>query len=133
MTPIDVPPLDPGREQALLDAFDAHWARRRSSLPAWVWRTAAGLALVSAGLNWLAFVQPPRVGTVETDQTGFVSWPGSEALPAFESGSLVRVNLPVTTLPALGLAAPDGEAAVVPADIVVGQDGLARAVRLVQR
>ena len=136
-TSIDVPPVDAAREQALLAAFDSHWARPQAKVQGFVWRSAAALAVVSVGLNWLVVVHTPRVdpSTVNPDAglTGFVSWPGAESYPPFESGSLVRVELPVSSLPALGLDAPTAGASVVKAEIVVGQDGLARAVRLVSQ
>jgi hypothetical protein len=61
----------------------------------------------------------------------FVAWPGARALPAFESGQLVRTELPVSVVPLLGLrveALPEG--GTVAADVIVGQDGMPRAVRL---
>ena len=135
-SPINVPPIDPAREQALLKAFDDHWAQPAPSRSRWAWSTAAALAVTVAGLNWLVVSNTSRVGPAppETtmDLTGFVPWPGAEAFPPFESGSLVRVDLPVSALPALGLAAPLSAVSVVQADIVVGQDGVARAVRVVQ-
>jgi hypothetical protein len=48
-----------------------------------------------------------------------------------ESGSLVRMDLPVSVLPSLGVTPPTGGATTVKADLVIGQDGLTRAVRLV--
>jgi hypothetical protein len=54
-----------------------------------------------------------------SDVTDFVAWPGAAAWPPFESGELIRVEFPV-----------DG--GVVEADVVVGQDGFARAIRLVR-
>jgi hypothetical protein len=62
----------------------------------------------------------------------FVLWPGAAAWPPFESGELVRVTLPLDALPALGFAPPAAAGAVVQADVLVGQDGFARAIRLVQ-
>ena len=62
----------------------------------------------------------------------FVLWPGAAAWPPFESGELVRVTLPLDALPALGVAPPAAADAVVQADVLVGQDGFARAIRLVQ-
>jgi hypothetical protein len=53
-------------------------------------------------------------------------------LPSFESGELVRVDLPVAVLPSLGLVVPPTRAVAVKADVIVGQDGFARAVRLVE-
>ena len=57
--------------------------------------------------------------------------PGAAALPEIESGSLVRIDLPVSALPALGIMPPSGAVARVKADLIFGQDGLPRAVRLV--
>lgn len=62
----------------------------------------------------------------------FTPLPGASALPAFESGSVVRVELPVAALPAYGLSiVPDPTRPSVEADVIVGQDGQARAIRLV--
>ena len=60
----------------------------------------------------------------------FVRWPGASALPAFESGQLVRVDLPVSVVLSLGLVPTGSQIGVVRADVLVGQDGFARAVRL---
>src|SRR5438046_1638734 len=107
---IDVPPIDPAREQALLAAFDAHWARPRPAMSRWGWAAAAALVAVTVTLNWLviATMRPARhsawrdggpidVGVPDSaaDLAGFVPWPGADAWPPFESGSLVRVELPV--------------------------------------
>jgi len=53
------------------------------------------------------------------DSTEFVEWPGAAAWPPFESGELIRIDIPT-------------EVGVVQAEVLVGQDGFARAVRLVQ-
>ena len=136
MTHIEVPPIDPEREQTLLAAFDAHWAQPRRRASRWSLGTAAALAATVAGLNWLVMSHTPRVDAVPAepafDMAGFVPWPGAWAWPPFESGSLVRVDLPVSALAALGLPAPSSTVSVVHAEIVVGQDGFARAVRVVQ-
>ena len=136
MTHIDVPPIDPNREQALLAAFDAHWAQPAARSTRWSLGAAAALAAAIVGLNWLVVSNTPGVDGVPEepafDMTGFVAWPGAEAWPRFESGSLVRVDLPVSALIALGLPMPGSTVSVVQADIVVGQDGFARAVRVVQ-
>ena len=136
MTHIEVPPIDPEREKALLAAFDAHWARPRPRTSPWSLGTAAALTVAIVGLNWLVVSNTPRIDSAPAEQafdmTGFVPWPGAEAWPRFESGSLVRVDLPISALIALGLPVPMSSTSVVQADIVVGQDGLARAVRVVQ-
>jgi hypothetical protein len=62
----------------------------------------------------------------------FAAIPGAAGLPDFESGSIVRVELPVAALPAYGVEiAPDAARSQVQADMLVGQDGHARAIRLV--
>jgi hypothetical protein len=108
---------------------------KRARFP--VWAAAAALILVTVSLNWLVVRRPPVADVVASepaaDLAGFVAWPGASAWPPFESGSMIRVELPVSILPTLGLSAPSSVSGFVPADIVVGQDGLARAVRLVQQ
>ena len=60
----------------------------------------------------------------------FVPLPGAFALPAFESGRIVRWDVPMTVLPAYGIAlVPDGTPTTVPADFLIGQDGVPRAIR----
>lgn len=136
-----VPPVDPRREDALLAAFDAHRARSiagpQRHAGRWVWvATAAASIALAAALDWAVVTQTPRPGGEPSppavDTAGFVAWPGASTRPRFESGSLVQVDLPVSSLPALGLWPPPSAGSVVHAEVVVGQDGFARAVRLVQ-
>ncbi len=63
--------------------------------------------------------------------TEFVVWPGATELPTFESGHLMRLDMPTPIVLSLGLVPPMAHTAVVRADVLVGQDGLPRAVRLV--
>jgi hypothetical protein len=53
------------------------------------------------------------------DSTEFVEWPGAMAWPPFESGELIRIDIST-------------EVGVVKAEVLVGQDGFARAIRLVE-
>jgi hypothetical protein len=62
---------------------------------------------------------------------GFVELPWTAGLPAFESGEIVRVEVPVASLPAYGFDISRGTRRNIEADVLVGQDGLARAMRLV--
>jgi len=132
-----VPPPDPDRERALLAAFDQYWSKPRPRPVSWSWTVAAAALLgLTAGLNWMVLTEAPRSlpasSNVRDDVSGFVPWPGSEAWPRFESGALMRVELPASSLPLLGLVAPASAGSVVQADLLVGQDGFARAVRLVR-
>lgn len=73
----------------------------------------------------------PAAGVIRPE--GFVALPTALGLPAFESGEIVRVEVPVTSLPMYGIdIAPDASGPAVEADFLVGQDGQARAIRLVK-
>ena len=70
---------------------------------------------------------PPRVRSFE-----FHPLPGAAGLPDLESGSVVRIELPVAALPEYGVdIVPDPAKSTVQADLLVGQDGQPRAIRLV--
>jgi hypothetical protein len=69
----------------------------------------------------------PEIPSVE-----FVALPGAARLPRFESGSIVRVDLALSSLAAYGVdISTSGGQGPVKADLLVGQDGEARAIRLV--
>lgn len=80
---------------------------------------------------------PHRPSSTETPAPystadGFVLLPTAVGLPDFESGEILRIEVPVTSLPAYGLEiAPDARRMSVEADFLVGQDGQPRAIRLV--
>jgi hypothetical protein len=64
---------------------------------------------------------------------GFVALPEAIGLPDFESGEIVRLEIPLPSLPSYGIAIPpDARGTPVQADLLVGQDGQARAIRLVR-
>jgi hypothetical protein len=135
---VEVPDVDAARQRELLAAFDQHWARPATFSGRLTWAiSTAALVVVAVALNWLVVSTPgpaDREPAVDvTDLSGFVPWPGATAWPPFESGALVRVTLPVSELPSLGLTPPSPAVPVVQADVIVGQDGFARAVRLVQQ
>ena len=125
-----VPAVDPAREAALLAAFDA--AHRPAGVAGrrqyWF---MAGLATAAAVL--MAFSSTfHHAGPVPQPPNEFVMVPGAATLPAMESGSLVRMDVPVAELPALGLTPPpSNRTASVRADVIVAQDGIPRAARLV--
>ena len=155
---VDVPPIDPRREAALMAAFDAAAGGVRRTAPSQSRRIAswgmAGLA-TAAALLFAVGLAPVRAGRHGTPSGGnsalhkplssslrgaplepqppsdFVIVPGAAALPPMESGELVRMDVEVSLLATLGVAPPANRAARVRADVIVGQDGLPRAVRLV--
>jgi hypothetical protein len=69
---------------------------------------------------------------VADDADEFIALPAADRLPGLESGMIVRVELPATSLPAYGFPImPDSTLRPVAADVLVGQDGQPRAIRLV--
>jgi hypothetical protein len=126
----NVPPVDPRREAALMAAFDAAGTRRVAVPRGRGYWSMAALA-TAASLLIAVVVPSPRSVTVEAQPNEFVMVPGAAALPPMESGSLVRMDMPVSMLPSLGVTPPAGHVTAVKADLIVGQDGLPRAVRLV--
>ena len=141
-----VPPVDEAREAALLAAFDAaraeprrRWRREYGYLAAFA---AAAALIIVAGLGPAAIGRrghsPGRatVGAPHADvrlepPNDFVIVPGAVGLPPMESGTLVRLDVPVSLLPSLGVTPPAGRASTITADFIVAQDGLPRAVRVV--
>ena len=96
---------------------------------------AAAAVLIAVALPWGPAGRrgstPPSSARDVQLATSFVMVPGAASLPPMESGSLVRLDLPVSVLPSLGVTPPATGRATVKADLVIGQDGLTRAVRLV--
>jgi hypothetical protein len=144
-----VPPVDPAHEAALLAAFDAsvrgrvgpqrrrdYWYLAGFAAAAALFLAAAlpaalsgGHGTPSGGLRAGAAPAPRR--DVQAPPPDFIIVPGAAELPRMESGTLVRMDVPVSMLPSLGVTPPPGQARAVTADFIVAQDGLPRAVRLV--
>jgi sRNA-binding protein len=59
--------------------------------------------------------------------------PGAEGLPELESGRIVRVELPMAALATYGVEmVPDPARIEIEADLIIGQDGHPRAIRVVR-
>ena len=93
---------------------------------------AAAVPDLGANVTPRAAVRPNRpVGRV-VRPSGFVALPGSTGLPQFESGTIVRMELPVASLPTYGIdISPAADDKPIQADVLVGQDGQPRAMRLI--
>jgi hypothetical protein len=143
-----VPPADPAREAALMAAFDA--VHRGESKRRDYWHlaafAAAAAALIAIGvtpaLTGRHGLPSGAASAAQTSQRAdrdarleppseFVMVPGASGLPPMESGTLVRIDVPVAMLASYGVTPPPGRGATVTADLIVAQDGLPRAVRLV--
>jgi len=62
----------------------------------------------------------------------FVALPTAASLPRLESGRIVRLQLPMALLRPYGFdVVPEAASRLVEADVLVGQDGEPRAIRLV--
>jgi hypothetical protein len=122
--------------EELLERFDACGAVKRAGWHKWLPIAAALVIAAGSGVTWLArHPLESRLLNHESREIAvgeFVAWPGAAALPEFESGELVRTTLPVTVLPLLGIPPADapGDGHVL-ADVLYGQDGQPRAVRVV--
>ena len=111
---------------------------RRPALRSWL-RAAAALAVLAIPVGFLALQTrgiPGRPSAVTAYPgaalEGFVAVPGAAALPRLESARIVRYELPIGALPAYGVEiVPDAARPAVEAELLVGQDGYARAIRLV--
>lgn len=147
----------PSVEKALLREFRKRKAVRRWSVAA----AAIAAGLFAIRIFWtaeppapqvqLARISPPatvqpvsRSAAVRHQRhqrhrnrpevaTSFYTLPGSSMLPPLDFGTLVRVELPRSALTLVGLPVNEDRALErVRADVLLGQDGEARAVRFIQ-
>ena len=112
------------------------WSQRRRQLHLW-FATAAAIAIAAAGIwmaSWRGQMTTERVGEVTS---GFMPLMYS-AVPMTD-GQLVRLEVPRRALVSFGLTPPEmidadarAGAQTVLVDVLVGEDGLARAVRFVR-
>jgi hypothetical protein len=148
----------PGHVEAgLVAAFRAQSLRRHTLTPRTVWMPLfAGVAaalLVAVGLFLIRDrpPQPPRhsaSGVIElavlpapldlavdddsADSDGFIPLPNAERIAPDENVNVVRVEVPRSAMLAVGLTVSADQASeLVEADIKMGSNGLARAVRFV--
>jgi hypothetical protein len=93
---------------------------------------AGGPTVRPSGARTTRLRPRPAPKVPEIPPVEFVALPGAASLPRFESGSIVRVDLPLSSLAAYGVdISTSGGTGPVEADVLVGQDGEARAIRLV--
>jgi hypothetical protein len=105
------------------------------------WLAAAAVVLLAAGTLWMGG-RPPQVplGAAKSpvavaapgdeQEAAFIPLPNAAGSPQDEDVDLVRVELPRSAITALGIPASDeGGAESVEAEVLVGPDGMACAVR----
>ncbi len=130
-------------EWQLRAEFRKRTRRRRAK----VWASFGGVAVLAAGIALFAWVREtpkpaaatpviaavPAVAEDEAADASFYPLPEAEALPAVENATVVRVQLPVSSLRLMGFPVDEDSAdGAVQAELLLGQDGLARGVRLVE-
>lgn len=123
-------------EQRVMTAFRS---QRRYSASAWAfWGTAAACLAIGLIGFWARTPQAFLTAGVTNDSfhratAGFVALPYAESGVPLEQAVIVRVSLQPSELGALGLSlAPTNASRRVSADLLIGQDGVTRAVRLLE-
>lgn len=123
----------PHVEAAVMAAWDADAARTSSAVSRPWLRTAAALAaglVLAASLSLLGSrLAATLATTAPAASPGTVLLVG-EPILAGEHVRIVRMRLPTSTLTALGVRSAAGDLAeAVDVDVIVGEDGVARAIR----
>lgn len=138
-------------------AFGRVRALRHSWMPLFAWASAAAFLVALAlmlvkphqppaanhatrpGGVELAAIQPANsaldTGAEEDDASadGFIPLPNAQRIEPSESVNVVRVEVPRSAMLAVGLpVSADRVSELVEADVMLGSDGLARAVRFVE-
>ncbi len=141
---LDGPAQAPDRVEWQLRAEFRMRARRRRAK---VWASFGGMAAIAAGIALFAWVREtpkpaaapqviaaiPAAAEDEASDASFYPLPEAEALPAVENAMVVRVQMTVSSLRLMGFPVDeDGPDGAVQAELLLGQDGLARGVRLVE-
>ena len=141
-------------EQRLVTAFRARAEFRPIGRPGGLWWAigswAAAVAVTVGIALFLTGGRPPerierhsrratQLASVETpltlpaEEEGFIALPNVEGIALHEPVNLVRMEIPRSTLIALGVEmSVDGPEEPVEADVMLGADGVARAVRVLE-
>jgi len=116
----------PRVEAQLRAAFRGRRAKVATARRFWI-----AAALVIAGGLSLIFWH--HTASKRVDETaGFIALPYAQSGVPLEQAIIVRVDVPVTALASFGVPPPRLAKQRVSAELLIGQDGVARAVRFVQ-
>lgn len=137
--------LSEARRNGILREFDLV-QRRPAFRPALKWLTAAAAVVALAAIGSLEMRGPgeaaraPQTAAQEgfeieglpADSSGFVAVPYAPPLAAGEFVSVVRTELEPTALARMGIPVDLSDTDDIAADVMVGEDGFPRAVRVVE-
>jgi len=118
-------------EQRLLGIFRARQRRRR----AWKYLVAVAASLVIGGASYVIWHaqgrMPAAAESSYVNPSGFLALPYAQSDVPLEHAVVVRVNISPAEAGALGVPFDPGAHRKISADLLIGQDGMARAVRFV--
>jgi hypothetical protein len=93
------------------------------------WLPAAAAA-IAAALALILVVPRPEARPPSRQAAPFFEIPGLPPLDPHENVTIVPMNIQVSTLIAIGYRVADDPEKTVPAEVLVGEDGRAHAVRV---
>lgn len=124
----------PMRRARLMAEFDERHSASRRQVRRWLpIAAAAAVTVLAVALSWRTPAVTPPAATAPqeiADDNGFVAVPYAPPLAAGEYVRVVRTDLYAAALDRMGISVPFNSAEFR-ADVVMGEDGLPRAVRLV--
>ena len=119
-------------ERVVRAAFRARWSSAR---PRTRWRLRLAWALAAttaAACAMLMYPPPERPVAVSRTPRQFIALPYGAGLSPREAAAIIRVRIPRAALFSMGIPVnPERSSGTVEADLLCGEDGLARAIRLV--
>ena len=127
-------------ERRLLEAFRARRSSPAQHQVAKYFAAIAASMLVGAALYLFSHAAPSRVPapkapavdeSTNNPTAGFVALPYAQSGVPLEQAVVVRVNIPSSRARSFGVPFKPGPSENVSADLLIGQDGVARAVRFV--
>lgn len=134
------------RKAVLLREFDAN--RKREKQTRWMWAMSSAAVLVLSVVAVrdfavrttgsvsprlyapLEYSQEPFTPAEEAGEKGFVKVPFAMPTAPGETFGIVRTQLDAAALASMGVSVDPGLTGAVQADVLVGEDGFAQAVRL---
>lgn len=123
----------PGAQHQLLVRFRERRAMRRWVYAAGTVMSVIGVAVLCIALWYNRATQKNAPFATASQASGFITLPYGQSGVPLEQPVIVRIDIPVSQLGPMGVQVnPLGANGMVKADLLVGQDGIARAVRFVE-